>query len=40
MPVNDAIEAGIRCIYRAYESEEPTRMVNQAIETLKARKKG
>jgi enoyl-CoA hydratase len=38
MPVNDAIEAGIRCMYRAYQSDEPTRMVNQAIHRLKARK--
>jgi enoyl-CoA hydratase len=40
MPVNDAIEAGIRSIYRAYQSDEPTRMVNQAIHRLKARKEG
>jgi enoyl-CoA hydratase/carnithine racemase len=38
MPVNDAIEAGIRCMYRAYQTEEPTRMVNAAIQRLKARK--
>jgi enoyl-CoA hydratase len=38
MPVNDAIQAGIRSIYRAYQSDEPTRMVNQAIHRLKARK--
>jgi enoyl-CoA hydratase len=38
MPVNDAIEAGVRSIYRAYQSDEPTRMVNQAIHRLKARK--
>jgi enoyl-CoA hydratase len=38
MPVNDAIEAGIRSIFRAYQSDEPTRMVNQAIHRLKARK--
>lgn len=40
MPVNDAIEAGIRNMYRAYQSDEPTRMVNQAIQRLQARKKG
>jgi enoyl-CoA hydratase len=40
LPVNDAIQAGIRCMYRAYQSEEPTRMVGQAIERLKARKGG
>lgn len=38
MPVNDAIEAGIRCMYRAYQSDEPTRMVGQALQRLKARK--
>ena len=27
LPVSDAIEAGIRCMYRAYQSDEPTRMV-------------
>ena len=37
MPVNDAIEAGIRCISRAYQSDEPTRMVGDAIRRLKAR---
>jgi enoyl-CoA hydratase len=39
MPVNDAIEAGIRCMYRAYQSDEPTRMVGEAIDRLKARKR-
>jgi enoyl-CoA hydratase len=38
MPVNDAIEAGIRCMYRAYQTEEPTQMVGQALQRLKARK--
>jgi enoyl-CoA hydratase len=38
LPVNDAVEAGIRCMYRAYQSDEPTRMVGEAIERLKARK--
>lgn len=38
MPVSDAIEAGIRSIQRAYQSEEPARMVSAAIERLKARK--
>ena len=38
LPVNDAVEAGIRCMYRAYQSDEPVRMVNDAIERLKARK--
>ena len=40
LPVNDAVEAGIRCMYKAYQSDEPTRMVGQAIERLKARKSG
>ncbi|WP_428487733.1 enoyl-CoA hydratase [Rhodopila sp.] len=40
MPVSDAIEAGIRCMYQAYQSDEPTRMVNEAIHRLKARKAG
>ena len=38
LPVSDAIEAGIRCISRAYETEEPTRMVGAAIERLRLRK--
>ena len=38
MPVNEAVEAGIRCISRAYQSDEPTRMVGEAIARLKARK--
>ena len=38
MPVNDAIDAGIRCMYRAYQTEEPTQMVGQALQRLKARK--
>jgi enoyl-CoA hydratase len=40
LPVNDAIETGIRCMYRAYQSDEPTRMVGEAIRRLKARKRG
>jgi enoyl-CoA hydratase len=40
LPVNDAIEAGIRCMYRAYQTDEPTRMVGAAIRQLKARKGG
>jgi enoyl-CoA hydratase/carnithine racemase len=39
MPVNDAIQAGIRTISRAYETDEPTRMIGAAIARLKARKK-
>lgn len=40
MPINDAVEAGIRCMYRAYQSDEPTRMVGAAIQRLKDRKRG
>ena len=38
MPVNDAIQAGIRCMGRAYESEEPHRMVAETIARLRARR--
>jgi enoyl-CoA hydratase len=38
MPVSDAIEAGIRCISRAYQTDEPTRMVSEAIQRLKTRR--
>jgi enoyl-CoA hydratase len=38
MPVGDAIEAGIRCMARAFQSDEPTRMVGEAIRRLKARR--
>jgi enoyl-CoA hydratase len=40
LPISDAIEAGIRCIYRAYQADEPTHMVGEAIRRLKARKPG
>jgi enoyl-CoA hydratase/carnithine racemase len=39
MPVNEAIEAGIRCIVRAYQTDEPTRMVGEAIKRLRSRKR-
>ncbi len=39
MPVNDAIEAGIRCMSRAYQTDEPTRMVGEALQRLKDRKR-
>jgi enoyl-CoA hydratase/carnithine racemase len=39
MPVNEAIEAGIRSIQRAYQTGEPTRMVGAAIARLKARRR-
>ncbi len=38
MPVNDAIQAGIRTIARAYETDEPHRMVGAALARLRARK--
>jgi len=38
MPVNDAIQAGIRSIARAYETDEPTRLIGATIERLKARR--
>ena len=38
MPVNDAIQAGIRSLARAYEHEEPTRMIGAEIARLRARK--
>ena len=40
MPVNEAIEAGIRTIAKAYQSDEPVRMVGAAIQRLKDRKRG
>ena len=40
MPVNEAIEAGIRTIAKAYQSDEPVRMVGAAIKRLKDRKRG
>jgi enoyl-CoA hydratase/carnithine racemase len=39
MPVSDAIQAGIRMMGRAYETDEPRRMVGAARERLRARKK-
>jgi hypothetical protein len=38
MPVGDAIQAGIRSIVRAYETEEPRRLVGAAIERMRRRK--
>ena len=38
MPVGEAIEAGIRCMVRAYQTDEPKRMVGETIRRLKARK--
>jgi enoyl-CoA hydratase/carnithine racemase len=39
MPVSDAIQAGIRTMGRAYETDEPHRMVAAARERLRARKR-
>jgi enoyl-CoA hydratase/carnithine racemase len=39
MPVNDAIQAGIRMMGRAYETDEPHRMVAAARARLRERKK-
>jgi enoyl-CoA hydratase/carnithine racemase len=39
MPVTDAIQEGIRCMGKAYETDEPRRMVDAALARLKARKK-
>jgi enoyl-CoA hydratase/carnithine racemase len=39
MPVNDAIQAGVRCIARAYETDEPARMIGALIDRLRARKR-
>jgi enoyl-CoA hydratase len=38
MPISDSIQAGVRSIVRAYETEEPGRMVRSAIERLRQRK--
>lgn len=39
MPVNDAIQAGVRSIARAYETDEPRRLIAKTIERLKSRKR-
>jgi enoyl-CoA hydratase len=39
MPVSDAIQAGIRMMGRAYETDEPRRMVGAARERLRMRNK-
>jgi enoyl-CoA hydratase/carnithine racemase len=38
MPVNDGIQAGIRSIASAYETDEPKRLVGAAIARLRQRK--
>ena len=38
MPVNDGIQAGIRSLARAYETDEPTRLIGAAIARLQAPK--
>ena len=40
MPLSDAIQAGIRMMGRAYETDEPHRMVGAALARLRARKTG
>lgn len=39
MSVTDAIQEGIRCMGKAYETDEPRRMVEAGLAKLKARKK-
>lgn len=39
MPVNDAIQAGIRSFARAYETDEPARLIAATVERLKGRKR-
>jgi enoyl-CoA hydratase/carnithine racemase len=39
MPVSDAIQAGVRSITRAYETDEPRRYIATAIEALRSRPK-
>ena len=39
MPVSDAIQAGIRSIARAYETDEPKRLIGETIERLRTRKR-
>lgn len=39
MPVSDAIQAGIRSIAKAYETDEPTRLIGETIERLKTRRR-
>jgi hypothetical protein len=38
MPVSDAVQAGIRMMGRAYETDEPHRMVGAALARLRAKK--
>ena len=39
MPVNDAIQAGIRSFARAYRTDEPARLIAATVERLKGRKR-
>jgi enoyl-CoA hydratase/carnithine racemase len=39
MPLSDAIAEGIRCMGKAYESDEPRRMVEEGLAKLRARKR-
>ncbi len=38
MPVSDGIQAGIRSLASAFETDEPTRLINATIDRLRARK--
>ena len=40
MGINDAIQEGVGAIARAYETDEPRRMIGAAIERMQARKRG
>ena len=37
MPVNDAIQAGVRNFVRAYDTDEPTRLIGGTIDRLRSR---
>ena len=39
MPVSDAIQAGIRSIAKAFETDEPTRMIAETVTRLRERRK-
>jgi enoyl-CoA hydratase/carnithine racemase len=39
MPLGDAIAEGIRCMGKAYETDEPRRMVEEGLAKLRARKR-
>ena len=39
MPITDAIQEGIRCMGKAYETDEPKRMVEEGLAKLRTRKR-